>query len=167
MLRDVLAFSAAETAQILETTVPSVTSALARARGSVRTTLPPRSQHCYAQRQDARVKANAVEWLTNSAKGIWPRWDWSLLVGSDAVGPARFDSQYWLATLNPSDRYVLALRERCPRQQQAQPGRSRQQSREAARGAQARMQEDPGGGSAAKSREQEGERGGDEFGPQT
>ena len=71
--------------------------------------LPPRSEHGYAQRQDARVKANAIEWLTNSAKGLWPRWDWSLLVGSDAVGPARFDSQYWLATLNPSDRYVLAL----------------------------------------------------------
>ena len=29
--------------------------------------------------------------------------------GSTAVGEARFDTQYWLATLNPSDRYVLAL----------------------------------------------------------
>lgn len=71
--------------------------------------LPPRSEHGYAQKQDARVKADAISWLTNSAKGIWPTWDWNLLVGSDAQGPARFDSQYWLATLNPSDRYVLAL----------------------------------------------------------
>ena len=44
VLRDVLAFSAAETAEILDTTVPSVTSALARARGSLRTALPERSQ---------------------------------------------------------------------------------------------------------------------------
>ena len=69
----------------------------------------PRDQHGYAQKQNARVKANAVEWLTKSATGIWPKWDWSLLVGSTAQGPARFDSQYWLATWNPSDRYVLAL----------------------------------------------------------
>jgi hypothetical protein len=70
---------------------------------------PPRKDHGYAQRQDARVKKNAIEWLTSSAKGLWPNWDWSLLVGSDKQGPARFDSQYWLATLNPSDRYVLAV----------------------------------------------------------
>jgi RNA polymerase sigma-70 factor (ECF subfamily) len=44
VLRDVLAFSAAETAEILETTVASVTSALARARGSVKAALPERSQ---------------------------------------------------------------------------------------------------------------------------
>jgi RNA polymerase sigma-70 factor (ECF subfamily) len=44
VLRDVLAFSAAETAEILDTTVDSVTSALARARGSLRADLPDRSQ---------------------------------------------------------------------------------------------------------------------------
>ncbi len=81
---------------------------------------PPRDDHGYAQRQDARVKANALAWLEQSVGGIWPQatrpdnpngLDWNLLVdpGSTAVGPARFDRQYWLATLNPSDRYVLAL----------------------------------------------------------
>ena len=44
VLRDVLAFSAAETAEILDTTVDSVTSALARARGALRADLPERSQ---------------------------------------------------------------------------------------------------------------------------
>ncbi|HEU4612660.1 MAG TPA: NAD(P)-binding protein, partial [Kofleriaceae bacterium] len=81
---------------------------------------PPRDQPGYAQRQAARVKANAIEWLKTHAGGLWPAScepgsttciDWNLLVapGSGAVGPARFDTQYWIATLNPSDRYVLAL----------------------------------------------------------
>ncbi len=79
---------------------------------------PPRSEHGYAQRQDARVHANALGWLDSAAAGLWPRawqagrgFDWDCLVapGSTATGPARFDSQYWLATLNPSDRYVLAV----------------------------------------------------------
>jgi uncharacterized protein with NAD-binding domain and iron-sulfur cluster len=79
--------------------------------------LPPRTDHGYAQKQAARVKANALSWITTSAAGIWPKtttaagFDWNLLVapGDPVEGPARFDSQYWLATLNPSDRYVLAL----------------------------------------------------------
>jgi uncharacterized protein with NAD-binding domain and iron-sulfur cluster len=81
---------------------------------------PPQSTPGYAQRQAARVKANAIEWMKTHAGGLWPACcepgsttciDWNLLVapGSGAVGPARFDTQYWIATLNPSDRYVLAL----------------------------------------------------------
>ncbi|NVB80786.1 MAG: NAD(P)-binding protein [Kofleriaceae bacterium] len=80
---------------------------------------PPRSEYGYAQAQAERVKQNAIEWLKSKAAGLWPSacepgsdcLDWNLLVapGSPAVGPARFDTQYWLATLNPSDRYVLAL----------------------------------------------------------
>jgi uncharacterized protein with NAD-binding domain and iron-sulfur cluster len=81
---------------------------------------PPRTEHGYAERQAKRVHDNAVSWLTTSASGLWPSatlpadktcFDWSLFVapGSTLIGPARFDTQYWLATLNPSDRYVLAL----------------------------------------------------------
>lgn len=82
--------------------------------------MPPRSDHGWAERQDARVKANALSWLDGWAGGLWPAQtppgnpnglDYQLLVapGSPLQGPARFDTQYWLATLNPSDRYVLAV----------------------------------------------------------
>jgi len=82
--------------------------------------LPPRSEHGWAERQEARVKANALSWLDGWAGGLWPAqappgnpngFDFQILVapGSSAEGPARFDTQYWIATLNPSDRYVLAL----------------------------------------------------------
>ncbi len=72
---------------------------------------PPRTEHDYAKRQNARVKANSLHWLDQFAKGLWPSFDYALMVapGSSLVGPERFDTQYWLATLNPSDRYVLAL----------------------------------------------------------
>jgi uncharacterized protein with NAD-binding domain and iron-sulfur cluster len=81
---------------------------------------PPRWDHGYAQRQAARVHAHALAWLGRWTGGLWPDaclpddpgcLDWNLLVAprSHATGPARFDTQYWIATLNPSDRYVLAL----------------------------------------------------------
>jgi uncharacterized protein with NAD-binding domain and iron-sulfur cluster len=81
---------------------------------------PPRGEHGYAQRQAARVRKGAEEWLDTQIRPLWPNaarsddpdgLDWDLLVapGSPAIGPARLDTQYWLATLNPSDRYVLAL----------------------------------------------------------
>jgi uncharacterized protein with NAD-binding domain and iron-sulfur cluster len=79
---------------------------------------PPRSHHGYAQEQARRVKENTLSWLEQSSGGLWPSaqrpgggFDYQLLVapGSTETGPARFDTQYWLATLNPSDRYVLAL----------------------------------------------------------
>ncbi|MGE0401243.1 MAG: acetoacetate decarboxylase family protein [Kofleriaceae bacterium] len=77
--------------------------------------LPPRTEHDYATKQNEMVKANALSWLTKSSAGLWPAtqkngdFNWNLLVGSNATGPARFDSQYWIATWNPSDRYVLAM----------------------------------------------------------
>lgn len=72
----------------------------------------------YPARRTAEVKAAALAHLADKARPLWPgaydeggfRWD--LLVdhaGGDAQGPARFDSQYWRANVNPSDRYVLSL----------------------------------------------------------
>lgn len=81
---------------------------------------PPRGDHGYAAAQAARVHGDAIDWLKRSTSGLWPKAclpddptciDWSLMVapGSSKSGPDRFDTQYWIATLNPSDRYVLAL----------------------------------------------------------
>jgi uncharacterized protein with NAD-binding domain and iron-sulfur cluster len=64
------------------------------------------------------VKANAVTFLREAMAPLWPRgvrrypteFDWDLLVGdTDATGPARFDSQFWRANVDPSERYVLSL----------------------------------------------------------
>jgi uncharacterized protein with NAD-binding domain and iron-sulfur cluster len=62
----------------------------------------------------AAVRANAQEFLEDRAESLWPgavdaagRFRWDLLAaGGEAVGPARLDSQYWTASVDPSDRYV-------------------------------------------------------------
>jgi RNA polymerase sigma-70 factor (ECF subfamily) len=75
VLRDVLAFSAAETAEILETTVASVTSALARGRGSVRAVLPERSQQeVLREVGDRQVRATVAAlmaaWERNDVEAV-------------------------------------------------------------------------------------------------
>jgi uncharacterized protein with NAD-binding domain and iron-sulfur cluster len=62
----------------------------------------------------ATVRGHAREFLERHAADVWPRavdaaggFRWELLAGGgDAHGPARLDSQYWTASVDPSDRYV-------------------------------------------------------------
>ncbi|GGE02667.1 membrane protein [Polymorphobacter glacialis] len=82
---------------------------------------PADDDHDYQSRRNAEVKRNAVDFLASQASRMWPgigkgadgfRWD--LLADPEpgagaATGPARFDSQYWRANVNPTDRYVLSL----------------------------------------------------------
>ena len=71
VLRDVLAFSAVETAEVLDTTVPSVTSALARARGSLHAALPERSQQeVLRELGDRQVRATVAAFVA-----AWERHD--------------------------------------------------------------------------------------------
>lgn len=71
VLRDVLAFSAAETAEVLDTTVDAVTSALARARRSLRADLPERSQQeVLAEVGDRQVRATVAAFVA-----AWERTD--------------------------------------------------------------------------------------------
>jgi uncharacterized protein with NAD-binding domain and iron-sulfur cluster len=67
------------------------------------------------------VRANAVRFLERRSPMLWPgavdpdggfRWDLLCAHGTDSVaasGQARFDSQYWRANTDPSDRYVQSL----------------------------------------------------------
>jgi uncharacterized protein with NAD-binding domain and iron-sulfur cluster len=67
----------------------------------------------------AQVKANALEFLRTAMPPLWPGgvrryptdFRWELLVDDDedAPGRARFDSQFWRANVDPSERYVLSL----------------------------------------------------------
>lgn len=72
----------------------------------------------YMKRQDELVREQAITFIDNDLVEIWPGardpvgggFRWELLVGDDReVGPERFDSQYWRANVDPSDRYVLSL----------------------------------------------------------
>ena len=62
----------------------------------------------------AVVHRHAIEFLERRAGAVWPQavdegggFRWDLLAGGgDATGPARLDSQYWAANVDPSDRYV-------------------------------------------------------------
>jgi hypothetical protein len=70
------------------------------------------------------VRENAIRYLNNDIVQLWPevnrhdqfRWDLLMDPNERASGrkarcgnEARFDSQYWTANVNPSERYVLSL----------------------------------------------------------
>lgn len=67
----------------------------------------------------AKLGALAKTWLQANAASLWPRatplgarkgLDYNLLYDpKNGVGEARFDSQYWRANINPSDRYVMCV----------------------------------------------------------
>jgi uncharacterized protein with NAD-binding domain and iron-sulfur cluster len=74
----------------------------------------------YPERQRGAVRRNAIDFLNREVAHLWPaavrdgEFRWELLVdpnGSigDRPGVARFDTQFWTANVNPSDRYALSL----------------------------------------------------------
>lgn len=86
---------------------------------------PSASDADYPARRRDEVRRNAIRFLQRDIRHLWPRavdargrFRWDLLMdpmqGSSmeptpTTGPARFDSQFWTANVNPTDRYVLAL----------------------------------------------------------
>ncbi|HEX2814844.1 MAG TPA: FAD-dependent oxidoreductase [Phenylobacterium sp.] len=74
----------------------------------------------YPARRREVVRQNALIYLRQTARHLWPgaydaagefRWDMLRDASGDggAIGAARFETQYWRANVNPSDRYVLSV----------------------------------------------------------
>jgi uncharacterized protein with NAD-binding domain and iron-sulfur cluster len=74
----------------------------------------------YEQNRREQVRKNAIAFLNNEIRQLWPnagspdgKFRWGLLLGPggsrQAEGESCFDSQFWTANVNPSDRYVLSL----------------------------------------------------------
>ncbi|UCE63154.1 MAG: NAD(P)-binding protein [Nitrospirota bacterium] len=88
--------------------------------------LPPdRSAENYPSERDKEVRQNAIDFLNNQVHHLWAKavkgvgeFRWDLLVDPKEKPSSklprkptqeRFNSQYWRANINPTDRYVLAL----------------------------------------------------------
>jgi uncharacterized protein with NAD-binding domain and iron-sulfur cluster len=89
---------------------------------------PEASDIDYPKRRREEVRANAVTFLNHDIGNLWPKamrrsgeFRWELLMDpaangkkskkkkKHARGRAAFDTQFWTANVNPSDRYVLAV----------------------------------------------------------
>jgi uncharacterized protein with NAD-binding domain and iron-sulfur cluster len=80
------------------------------------------TEHVYREQREV-VRANAVGFLDHHVGALWPRaaseergFCWELLAAEEdhssrngAHGKERFDTQFWTANVNPTDRYVLSL----------------------------------------------------------
>jgi uncharacterized protein with NAD-binding domain and iron-sulfur cluster len=82
-----------------------------------------RSDTDYPRRRSAEVRDNAVRFLNENIRHLWPNaardgggFRWDLLLDPAAPGAvsadddeSAFSSQFWTANVNPTDRYTLAL----------------------------------------------------------
>ena len=109
---------------IAEEQLPEAPKAIAYFCSSLSTPaeLPGRHEVSHPADQRKRVRDGAIHFLNHQVGGLWPdacrggRFRWELLV--DATGRldngtaddlARFETQYWTANVNPTDRYVLSV----------------------------------------------------------
>ena len=77
---------------------------------------PPVSDTGFPARCAEQAKQGALNQLANDIGGLWPAagapgafpWQW-LVDAKEGTGPARFDSQYWRANVDPSERYVMSV----------------------------------------------------------
>ena len=74
----------------------------------------------YPERRRREVRENAIAFLNRDLQALWPlcaqdrQFRWDLLVSAEprarkSEGPARIDTQYYSANVEPSDRYSLSL----------------------------------------------------------
>ena len=77
---------------------------------------PPSTDTSFPATCAARVKQDALNQLGRQIYSVWPnaatknsfQWSW-LLAPSDRSGAQRFDSQFWRANIDPSERYVISV----------------------------------------------------------
>jgi uncharacterized protein with NAD-binding domain and iron-sulfur cluster len=77
---------------------------------------PPPTDYGFPARCAEQAKQGAMAQLNESIMALWPnagepgafKWEW-LIDPHQASGPARFDSQYWRANIDPSERYVMSV----------------------------------------------------------
>lgn len=77
---------------------------------------PPVSDYAFPQKCAEQAKRGAVDMLNQRINTLWPnagqaggfKWEW-LIDPHNGKGQARFNSQYWRANVDPSERYVLSL----------------------------------------------------------
>jgi uncharacterized protein with NAD-binding domain and iron-sulfur cluster len=95
-------------------------AAIAYFCGALAAPWPPASGEAhdpaYRDNYAEQVRGRAVDFLDQKLRHLLPGamcddgFRWELLCGRDGrTGPAAFDSQYWTANVDPSDRYVQAL----------------------------------------------------------
>ena len=73
---------------------------------------PPLGDSNYPHAKKAEVKTEAILWLNEQMEHLWPAgategsFDYNLLFDPEQrkTGPERFDSQYWRANVDPSER---------------------------------------------------------------
>lgn len=77
---------------------------------------PPYSDHDFPARCAAQVKGSAIAQLNGPIGALWPAvvtghgFQWGCLIDPQGgSGQQRFDSQYWRANVDPSERYVLSV----------------------------------------------------------
>ena len=74
----------------------------------------------YPVARESQVRRGAIDFLNNDIRHLWPdavldkgqnRFRWTVLVGEEPAvdDETQFDSQYYRANTNPTDRYVLSL----------------------------------------------------------
>ena len=78
----------------------------------------------YVEAMRQVVRGNSIRFLSHDIKPLWPKavakdgsFRWEILAseldgtpeGDDLRGEKRFDTQYWTANVNPSERYTLSL----------------------------------------------------------
>jgi uncharacterized protein with NAD-binding domain and iron-sulfur cluster len=76
---------------------------------------PPSSDHGFPARMKAVVKAGAINQLETEIGALLPgttsnAFNWNLVSDyAGSGGAARFDSQFWRANIDPSERYVMSV----------------------------------------------------------